>query len=131
MIILSDIKTNWTWIKPCLEKLKAAESGLSWIPEDIYASCVYGESRLYIGGEDPDSFMITRIDEDKETKKRTLFIWIAWGGSGHNIMDKYFTDLVRMAQSNNCDTMRMQSPRRGFEKIGWTPTMIDYSREAK
>ena len=130
MMTQSDIKTNWDQIRPCLDKLKTMGDA-PWIPEDIYASCVYGESRLYIGKEDPDAFFIIRIDEDKHTGKRALFMWIAWGGKNHGTMDKYLPFAEELARANHCESMRMQSPRRGFEKTGWTPVMIDYVREVK
>jgi hypothetical protein len=125
---LADIKENWDMVRPCLEKLKTMGE-VWWTPDDIHASCLCGISRLYIAEEDPDAFVIARIDENKRTLERSLFIWIAWGGKNHGTMDKYLPFIEELARVNNCEVMKMQSPRRGFERTGWKPVMIDYTRE--
>jgi hypothetical protein len=130
MLQLADIRKNWGKVKPCLEKIKAM-GDVPWIPEDIYASCAFGESRLYVGRENPDAFMIVRIDEDKHTGKRNLFIWIVWGGEYHGIINKYYPFVQDLAKANECEEIRMQSPRRGFEKYGWIPAMINYVKEVR
>lgn len=124
-----DIREKWETVKPALEEIKRRFNA-PWRPEDIYAECVYGEARLYSSEEDPDKFAVVKINVDKYTKERSLFVWVAWGGKDRHVQEKYMEDFAELAIANNASRIEMRSPRRGFARMGWKiSSMVTYFKE--
>lgn len=126
-LICADISHQWERIKPQVEQIKASGQ-VSWEPQDVLDSCNFGESRLYIGRDDPDSWLILKVMSDRYSGERYLFIWLAWGKDGFDSARRHIPDVEEIAREQGITLMKMESPRRGFERLGWKPIMIEYER---
>ena len=127
---LGDIKKEWDWVKPEIEKL-LINIPQNYRPEDVYAACVFKEAALLIS---KSGFAVVTIKGDEYTDEKILFIWILCSVKVHT---KYelkcgWDKLEQFAKEAGCQIMETGSP---LQKVGsylmrngWNLNTIEYSK---
>ncbi|CAN8142882.1 hypothetical protein THIOSC15_970002 [uncultured Thiomicrorhabdus sp.] len=109
---LADIKDHWFEINCELTNLhiKDNQRGVTdWIPEDIYAACIYGYAKLYIC---EDGYLIFKMNSDE------FVIWFALSTSPNiQVIDEYFGDICEIAEQAQAKTMAFYTTRKGYDKV--------------
>ena len=62
-------------IREGIEAILQAHPQLPFRPEDVYAEVVAGHAIYW---KAPEGFVVTSIEVDRFTPKKTLLIWLAW-----------------------------------------------------
>jgi hypothetical protein len=110
---LGDIREHWHWVKHGIEEvIKKTEA--TYIPEDIYAKCVYGEAHLFLN---EGIFYITSITTDEFTMKKSFYLWITWASIVHTKkqLDSHILYFIKLAKEQGCSFLEGGSP---IDKVG-------------
>lgn len=126
MIYAADVRAIWDQIKPGVEQIHSSMPWVEWRPEDIYASCISGESALFVQDEkNPGaSFFVAKVITSQSGERR-FFIWVAWSPEepGAEIANGAITDI---AVKSNCTsigfvtnnhTLVDHAKKYGFDKV--------------
>lgn len=110
---LTDIRTCWPEVNILLTQLYIDDNkrGVTdWIPEDVYAACLYGYAKLYVC---EDGYFIFKMTGDE------LTIWFALSTnpSGKDLMGFYFGDLCDLAEQAGAKTMAFHTTRKGYDRV--------------
>ena len=54
--VIANIRAEWDWVKLGIEEVLHLDVNADYRPEDVYASCVMGESYLWVH---PEGFVVT------------------------------------------------------------------------
>ena len=128
---LGDIKKEWDWVKPEIEKLLINTPQNKYRPEDVYAACVSKEAYLLVS---KSGFAVVTIKDDEYTDEKILFIWILCSVKVHT---KYelkcgWDKLEQFAKEAGCQIMETGSPLQKvgsyLMRTGWSLDNIDYSK---
>ena len=111
-LVCADISHQWERIKPQIEKIKASGQ-VSWEPQDILDSCNFGESRLYIGRDDPGSWLILKVMSDRYSGEKYLFVWLAWGKDGFDSARRHIPDVEEIGRDGPF-MLNGKTPKKGF-----------------
>lgn len=120
----TDIRTVWGQVRPGLEAI-AQQMRADWRPEDIYALCVNRQATLYTA---PEGFVVVSKLVNEHTTRPYLYVHAAWAG-GEQVQEHYWPQLAALARSAGAGYVECLSPRRGFERTGWTLEHVCYRRE--
>ncbi len=106
----AEVKSWWSYIKPGLEKI-LNKSPEEWIPEDVYAACLYNNASLVICIQNgaPCGFMVVI------NRGETWHIWCAWSES--HVLNSGLIALEEMARLNNVQRLTFESWRPGWERL--------------
>jgi len=106
-----DVRANWAFVKKGLEHI-LRKSPESWIPEDIYASCVNNTAVLCLAMENdkPIGFIVGY----KELN--AFHIWCAHGNSGGKLAE-WFKMVESIAKSMDCKQITFASWRPAWNKV--------------
>jgi hypothetical protein len=106
----AEVRSWWTYVKPGLEKI-LAKSPEDWLPEDIYAACIYNGASLLICIKDnaPCGFMVVIA------RGEAWHVWCAWSDS--HVLDDGLAALEEMARLSNVKRLTFESWRRGWDKL--------------
>ena len=99
------------------------------MPEDVYAAIKGGSAFLFVIGAD-DGFVIVQRTQSFDGPR--LFVWIVWGPrllAPQRIALE--AELDQLATSIGVRKLRMHSPRKGWERVGWQAIETIYEREVK
>jgi len=119
----ADIRTAWDAIRPGLAEIKTATQA-DWRLEDIYSLCLFGKASLYTV---PEGFAILVRMENEWTGEPYLLA-LACHGEG-NVQERYWPQIQKIATDAGCKAVKCFSPRRGFERAGWTVEYVCYRRD--
>ena len=108
-LIPSDIKKEWSWVRPGLEYIQNADPDPLQIPEDVYAACVNGSGHLYID-ENREFFAILSTIE-QPYKGKELVLWYTWNKNrhGHRLSDNYVPLMEDLAREIGCDKLMFET----------------------
>lgn len=118
VIPANEVRSWWAYVKPGLERV-LRKSPEDWLPEDIYAACLYNNASLLIALRDnvPCGFLVV-IE-----KPSSWHVWVAW--SDTTVLDDGLAALEEMARASNVKRLTFDSWRKGWErsakKNGFSP----------
>jgi|APCry1669192062_1035393.scaffolds.fasta_scaffold00042_6 hypothetical protein len=118
------IRSCWPFVLDGLKEVKKLRGG-TWRFEDVYADCVHKVAHLWLADE---GFVIFRPEVDDYSGQKILLVWMAWGQSDDDLIDKYLPQIVDIAKSQEFDILRFYrhakgpSDYKGFRK---THTVYD------
>lgn len=126
MIAVAPERVNhiWQWVRKGLDEIRA-KCDEAWTTGEVYNALLSGSAVLYIAGEE-DGFMIVRKIVDP--RGPILFVWALWGDLA-NTQDTHFRFIDDLAKNIGADRIRMESPRRGWERKGFKVKTMVYERE--
>jgi hypothetical protein len=122
------LRAVWPWVRIGLEEVQA-KTRPEWLPEDVYTAIKGGSAFLFTIGAD-DGFVIVQRTQAWDGPR--LFVWIMWGRNA--LAQQQFAievELDKLAASIGVRKLRMQSPRKGWERVGWQAIETIYEREVK
>jgi len=118
-----DIRKEWGWIRHLFEKIRI-DGGYDWKTEDVYAACLSKDATLLIS-DDFLSIVVCHLMECLFTGEQFLFVWLA-SGEGY-AQKEHMPQLIDLAQRAGASFIRMETHRKGFERIpGWTKRHTTY-----
>lgn len=126
MLKPADIRREWPWVRPGLERAIEKSAETLW-PEDVYAAVVNGQAQLFTA---PDGFVVWKMNVCPYTGNRTLWVWFVWGEGG-DMIARYQGQLAELAKHAEADRLAFQSARRGYERVlddSWSVARVEYER---
>lgn len=126
MIRQPDLRKDWVWIKPCLEKVKA-KTKEGWLVEDVYAAVSAGRAAMYVVDE-PESVLVVYETTEGWTGEKLLHVWIVYSEDMIQYEQRAYTLLEQLRQKIGARSVVMESPRKGWAKHGWKVKRYIYER---
>ena len=128
--VQGNIRAEWEWIKPLIEKILAKTPQLTFRPEDVYAACVSGEAILWIAEE---GFVVTTVEYDEYNGERTFLLWLAGAREiGMNAVRKHQAFFENIAREAGMAKLELRSAvtdlKMYFEGGGWELDTAVYTR---
>lgn len=125
-----DLHAYWPVILPGIQKIKA-KCDEPWIAEDVYTALRMGGSTLlyYTEAGEYIGFQVVSVGRTAYSNKPLLNVWCGYceNASAYEFGEQKLSEL---AKSLGISTIRMESPRRGWEARGWEPVKMIYERQA-
>lgn len=128
----ASIREEWHWVKPGIEEILHLDKHLNYLPEDVYASVINGDSELWVH---PDFFTVLTIETDDYNGDRTLLIWLMWAkerGKGNAIQyTEFYENLGRYYGCKRVAGKGVQMPaiQYAIDKVGWEISEITFSKD--
>jgi hypothetical protein len=120
-----DVRECWDDVLPGLADIKEKRSP-SWRPEDVYAACLSGKAFLYVA-DCCGCFVVLQEKQDAHSLRRDLLVWIGYGFD--DAQGAHVHELLELARKIEAKRLVMISPRKGFERTGWTIDTTTYFME--
>lgn len=132
--VISDIRTEWDWVKTGVKEILSEQPTLTYRPEDVYASCIAGESHLVT--VEKSKFVVLKISTDEFSLEKTLYLWLCWVApeirTGENIKE-YIEYFKQLAVSENCKYLETGTTTKAlgrlYTSIGMELTTMTYRLE--
>jgi hypothetical protein len=114
----------WSWVRVGLEEVKRRANAV-WLPEDIYLALKSKSAFLFIKDE---GFCV--LQRTTEADGPRLFIWALHAPKMmRENSEAVMEELKTMARAVGAKALRMQSPRKGWERCGWEVKEIVYEQK--
>jgi len=132
--VIANIRAEWDWVRPGIEEVLHLDVNADYRPEDVYASCVMGESHLWVH---PEGFVVTTSEINKYTGERSLLIWIAHakqrGGSVATDYTAFFEDVARNTGHSHIQTITPHEPLADYliATAGWQKQHIILGKDLR
>ena len=129
--VVGDIRQDWDRVRPCIEWILQDQPHLSFRAEDVYAEVVSGNAVYWTA---PEGFVVTTIEVDGFTSKKTLLCWLAWSEErGKKTVLKHFPFFKRVAAEHGMEALEVRTPHSGMEQVlldaGWRLDTVVYRLE--
>lgn len=132
--VVSDVRVEWDWVKQGVKEILRDQPTLTYRPEDVYASCIAGESHLIT--VEKSKFVVLKISTDEFSLERTLYLWLCWVApeirTGENIKE-YIEYFRKLAVSENCKYLETGTTTKAlgrlYTSIGMEVTSSTYRLE--
>jgi hypothetical protein len=129
--IYASIRDYWDWAKTGLEEILAENAQLTFIPEDVFASCVSGQAHFWVA---PEGFVITSREVDEFTNDQTFLFWLAWAEErGQSCVIKYYSFFEQVARDAGYKKIEVRTAVNALEPYllteGWTKETVVYTRK--
>lgn len=121
----TDVRIAWDSIRHGLDQVRT-QMHADWRPEDVYALCLWGKASLYTA---PEGFVVLVRMQNEFTSEPYLYVMAAHGDG--MVQEKYWPQIEHMARQAGCAYVECLSPRRGFERTGWTVEHVCYRRRLR
>ena len=126
--VIGDIREDWDRVRVGVEAILQAHPQLSFRPEDVYAEVVAGHAVYW---KAPEGFVVTSIEVDRFTPKKTLLIWLAWSEQqGQRNVLKYQDFFEKVAVEIGAEAVEVRTTVRQMEDIlidhGWEIDQVVY-----
>ena len=126
--VLGDIREDWDRVRLGVEAILQAHPQLSFRPEDVYAEVVAGNALYW---KAPEGFVVTTIEVDGFTSKKTLLVWLAYSHEqGQRNVLKYQGFFRKIATEIGVEALEVRTTVRQMEPIlidqGWEIDQIVY-----
>ena len=106
--VIANIRVEWDWVKPGIEKILAEQPQLTYRPEDVYAECVNGTATLFTQGR---NFVITQMEVDQYSSNKIFLLWLAWTEErGLNHAASLIAFFEQIARDCGCTIIEIKSP---------------------
>jgi hypothetical protein len=131
---VANIREEWHWVKLGIEEILHLDPNLTFRPEDVYASCVGGESQLWVH---PNFFNVATIEVDEFTGDRTFLLWLSWakerGGANAVAFASFYEDVARQCNCQRIETRSAQMPavQYAVDKVGWEIKEIIFGKNLR
>ena len=128
----ANIREEWHWVRDGVEEILRLDHNLTFRAEDIYASCVSGESQLWVH---PNFFNVATIEVDPFTGDRTFLLWLSWakerGGANAVTFAKFYENVARQLNCQRIETRSAQMPavQYAVDKVGWEIKEIIFGKD--
>ena len=120
----ADIREHYDRIRDALDEVRRITAE-TWRPEDVYAACVNAQAFFYVAD---DGFVVVKPLRDAYSGEQYLHVWIAWG-DGVDLVERYKSEVDKLAAVAGCNRIELVSPRRGWERVaGWSVKSVTYER---
>ena len=125
---IGDIREDWDRVRVGIEAILQAHPQLPFSPEDVYAEVVAGHAIYW---QAPEGFVVTSIEVDRFTSKKTLLLWLAWSDQqGQRNVIKYQDFVKKVAIEIGVEAIEVRTPIRQMEDIlldqGWEVDQVVY-----
>jgi hypothetical protein len=121
----AELRDAWVAIRERVAALVDL-SGEPMLAEDVFHELLTGNATLW-ALDDRSGFVIFRLFATNY--ERTLFVWFAHNDSDPTLAD-YLPQALSIAEANDCNLIRWDSPRRGFERaLAGAKVRFSYSIE--
>jgi len=128
MLKAVDVRFAWDEVLPQVESVRIA-SGSDWRCEDVYASCLAGDSTMLVPQEVGAGVLVISTEINKFTLEKFLFVWVCYSKDS-NAQQRFMDTLVEIARQEDCAYIEMQSHRTGFMKSkDWKSCATIYRKE--
>lgn len=128
MLKVVDVRFAWDEALPMIDSIRVS-SGSDWRCEDVYASCLSGDSTMLMPDETNSGVIVLSTEINKFTLQKFLFVWICFSKE-NDAQQKYIEPLEEIARQEGCVYIEMQSHRIGFMKSkDWKPCVTTYRKE--
>jgi hypothetical protein len=118
----TDIRKWWPFVRDGLQRVQR-HCVDDWIPEDVYASLIAGQSFLFIGqGKEPEIAIVV-----SPAQSYGGLYWHVWTTAGER-HDDYLPLLEEHARRAGARRLTFFSPRRGWARKGWALKQYHYER---
>ena len=126
--VIGDIREDWDRVRVGVEAILQAHPQLSFRPEDVYAEVVAGHAVYW---KAPEGFVVTSIEVDRFTSKKTLLLCLAWSDQqGQRNVIKYQDFVKKVAIEIGVEAIEVRTPIRQMEDIlldqGWEVDQVVY-----
>ena len=126
--VIGDIREDWDRVRVGVEAILQAHPQLSFRPEDVYAEVVAGHAVYW---KAPEGFVVTSIEVDRFTPKKTLLIWLAWSEQqGQRNVLKYQDFFQKVPVEICSEAVEVRTTVRQMEDIlidhGWEIDQVVY-----
>ena len=126
--VIGDIREDWDRVRVGVEAILQAHPQLPFRPEDVYAEVVAGHAIYW---KAPEGFVVTSIEVDRFTPKKTLLIWLAWSEQqGQRNVLKYQDFFQKVAVEIGAEAVEVRTTVRQMEDIlidhGWEIDQVVY-----
>jgi len=111
--VIANIRAEWDWVKEGVEEVISTNSYATFRPEDIYASCLTGESALWVCR--PDWFVVSTIEVDQFNGQKSFLVWLWWTRErGNRVASDFLPFFEMVAKESGCDVLE---GRIGHKKV--------------
>tara|TARA_R100001129_G_scaffold28503_2_gene19103 strand:+ start:3779 stop:4186 length:408 start_codon:yes stop_codon:yes gene_type:complete len=115
MLQHADIRELWDVIRPGLESIRE-DSKAEWRVEDVYASCVHGDSFLLWDHTRKNSFCIVKTVGIPFSRGNRFLVWIGFDPGPDSLMT-YHDELEEMARETGHQQMEIGTHRPGLVRL--------------
>ena len=126
MLEVAKIQDHLSLVLPLLGRL-VERSRPDWTVADVIQNCVSGKWTLLVDDDGP-SFVLVSVSEAEYSKRRKLVVEACCHPNTERGIEDFYPLLDMLARQMGCCEITMESRRKGWERIGWTPEWITYSR---
>ena len=130
---VTDIRPEWGWVRPIIERILERSPQFTYLPEDVYTACKSGNAQFWVND---DGFVISAIEVDRFTGEKSFFIWLAGakeiGGDQALAFDEFFCQVALQSGCTRMET-RTSVPEVGdhLSNAGWKKDHVVYSQDLK
>lgn len=128
MLRVANIEDQMDMVLPLLADL-CRQDRPDWSIADAIRLCKSGEWLLIVADE--PGFAMVSVETGRFSLQRRLSIEAVCHPNSQLTIDDYDSFWDVLARNLECDEIVMQSKRRGWERKGWTPGWINYSRKVR
>lgn len=126
----ADVRGSWDWMREGLRET-AQKTHTRYLPEDVLYRLWGGSAFAYAIDTGPHSsagFAI--LTEEHDPDGLVLFVWALWGRHLAPHKTAIYADLEHIAREVKAIRIRMQSPRKGWEREAYfAPVATLYEHE--
>lgn len=122
-----ELRKDWPWVKPLIEAV-IAKTDEKWWPEDIYAAVKNQTAAMFVS-DDPEGVLVAYQGQEAWTGDTVLHIWVCHCKQGMEMLwDEGWQMVEKMKERIGAKYVVMDSPRPGWQKLGWEITRYIYKR---
>lgn len=131
--VMANIRAEWDWVKEGVEEILNLSRHLTWRPEDIYASCLSGESALWVYNK--DWFVVTTVEVDQFNGDRTFLIWLSWTRErGFGVAAEVWPFFEMVARQSGCNMIEVRTEHKKVGEyieadLGWGCQQMVFSKD--
>lgn len=128
--VLSDVRTEWDWVRYGIEEILKEDRNLTFRPEDVYAACLAGQALLWTTDE---GFVVSTSETDVFNGEKTFLVWLAWARErGNNLAVKHRCFFEEAAKDAAFDKIEVRSAipevRDYLINTGWEIDTVVFTR---
>lgn len=127
----TECRTRWEWLRQGLERCRE-HGGERWYAEDIYEPLRLGHASAFAVERNRKDVGFAILQRHNDPDGAVLFVWALWVEPAQAVGDKgaLLAEFERIAIEVKAVRIRMESPRKGWDSIGFfIPMRTIYEHE--
>jgi len=130
--VRANIRAEWDWVKEGVDEILDTSNHLTWRPEDIYASCLSGESALWVSNR--DWFVVSTFEVDQFNGDKTFLIWLSWTRQrGNAVAAEIWPFFEMVARQTGCKMIEVKTEHKKIgeyieSNLGWDCQQLVFSK---